>query len=116
MGQLPPDRCTWARHTLNIWIKGWGVQIAMAFTTAPLLYKHDSHLHEAPDVYACRSPSNALVVLRPHQVEHMKQLRLVLLPFTVWRLQRQHRRDHVERRLIQEENGPVLQVLLGTIG
>ena len=55
-------------------------------------------------------------MLRPHQVEYVKQLWLILLSRTIWRLQGEHRRDHVEGRLIQKENGPILQMLLGTIG
>lgn len=55
-------------------------------------------------------------MLRPHQVEYVKQLWVVLLSCTIWRFQGEHWRDHIERRLIQEENGPILQMLLCAIG
>lgn len=64
----------------------------------------------------CLSPSNGFVMFRPYQVEYVKQVRLVLLLRTVWRFQSEDRRDHAEWRLIQEENCPVLQVLLGAVG
>jgi hypothetical protein len=55
-------------------------------------------------------------MLGTDQVEYVKQLRLLLLPRAVWWFQGQNRRNLVERRLIEKEYGPILEMLLGTIG
>ncbi len=103
------------RLTLNIWIKGCGVHIAMAFTTAPL---STSVIRISTTELRAQwrlSPSNTLVMLCPYKIEYIKQLRLVLLSRTFWGFQRQYWLDHIERRLIQKENSPVFEMFLRTV-
>jgi hypothetical protein len=58
------------------------------------------------------TPSYGLIMLGTDQVEYVKQFRLFL---AVWRFQGQNWCNCVERRLIEKEYGPILEMLLGTI-